>query len=601
MVRDGHVRVLPLHVANKIAAGEVVERPAGVVKELIENAIDAGAGSISVAIVQGGRKLIAVQDDGSGMNRDDALLALERQATSKILDVDDIERVDTLGFRGEALPSIASISRFSLCTRRRDSDEGVRLAVGCGTLESVEPAGCPPGTRVEVRDLFCNVPARRKFLRAYATEEGYVRRVLTVHALAYPDIAFQLSADGREVMRLSAAGTLADRLTDLFGVEFTDSLLTLGGNDGEVSVSGYIERPDRVFATRREQYVFVNGRPATAPVIAAAVREAYPRRDGDSRPALVMFLRLGADQVDVNVHPTKREVRFRNAQAVRAAIIGAIRAAVAAPVAASAASPVAASAVSPAATASVAATAAPATVEPDGIVAPEVSLPAAPAAPARTPPPERPEAAPVQALLAVDGTPVAARPWQWFEVLACTRSGFVLIETEAGIVAINPKAAFARIAYERLMDADAAAPAVSQPLLMPVVLTMPPADFVRIRDSVDALRTMGFAIEEFGRDTFKVEALPQLLGEIPPGPVLETIAQDFAESGGRRAGERWREQLLAKSIARAFAVAKTATDRDHARRLVEDLCRCRLPYVSPQGRPTMYFMSNRELSRRFGL
>ena len=205
--RDGHVRLLPIRVANKIAAGEVVERPASVVKELVENSIDAGAKSIRIAVTQGGRKLVSVQDDGSGMSRDDAVLSLERQATSKILDVDDIESITTLGFRGEAIPSIASVSRFSMTTRRRDSDEGVFIQVNAGELAEVRAAGCPPGTLVEVRDLFCNVPARRKFLRAYATEEGHIRYVFTVHALAYPAIGFSLTIDGREAYRLAPSSS----------------------------------------------------------------------------------------------------------------------------------------------------------------------------------------------------------------------------------------------------------------------------------------------------------------------------------------------------------------------------------------------------------
>ena len=203
--RDGHIRVLPLHVANKIAAGEVVERPASVVKELVENAIDAGARTIRITISQGGRKLVAVQDDGCGMTRDDAVLSLERQATSKILDVNDIEEIDTLGFRGEAIPSIASVSRFTITTRRRDSDEGTLVQVNAGELAEVRSAGCPPGTLVEVRDLFCNVPARRKFLRAYVTEENHVKQVFTVHALAHPSIGFSLTVDGRELYRRRSA------------------------------------------------------------------------------------------------------------------------------------------------------------------------------------------------------------------------------------------------------------------------------------------------------------------------------------------------------------------------------------------------------------
>ena len=215
-------------MANKIAAGEVVERPSSVVKELVENAIDAGAKRIAITITQGGRKLVSVQDDGCGMTRDDAVLSLERQATSKIHDVTDIEEIDTLGFRGEAIPSIASVSRFTLTTRRAESDEGTAIQVNAGTLAEVRAAGCPPGTLVEVRDLFCNVPARRKFLRAYATEEGHVRQIFTVHALAHPSIAFSLTVDGRELYRLAPAANLSDRVHDLFGDEFLQNALPIG-------------------------------------------------------------------------------------------------------------------------------------------------------------------------------------------------------------------------------------------------------------------------------------------------------------------------------------------------------------------------------------
>ena len=327
-VRDGHVHVLPLHVANKIAAGEVVERPASVVKELVENAVDAGAANIKVSIAQGGRKLVSVRDDGCGMTKDDALLSLERQATSKILDVDDIENIDTLGFRGEAIPSIASVSRFSLVTRRHDADEGTQIVVNAGELVETSTAGCPPGTLVEVRDLFCNVPARRKFLRSFATEEGRVKGIFTVHALAHPGIGFSLVVDGRELYRLAPATSLADRLLDIYGADFVESLIPLpppsDAQRNVVRVSGYIEKPNLSMPTRRDQYVFVNGRPATAPSIAYAVREAYPHRQGDIKPAIFLFIELPPNQVDVNVHPTKREVRFRDNIAVKRAITEAI-------------------------------------------------------------------------------------------------------------------------------------------------------------------------------------------------------------------------------------------------------------------------------------
>jgi DNA mismatch repair protein MutL len=440
--RDGHVRVLPLHVANKIAAGEVVERPASVVKELVENSIDAGAANIRVAITQGGRKLVSVQDDGCGMSRDDAVLSLERQATSKILDVGDIEEIDTLCFRGEAIPSIASVSRFSITTRRHDSDEGTLVVVNAGSLAEVSAAGCPPGTLVEVRDLFCNVPARRKFLRSFPTEEGHVKNVFTVHALAHPAIGFTLTVDGREIYRLAPAATLADRLLDVFGPDFTEKLLPLGTDPRKtaVRVTGYIERPNLSAPTRREQYVFVNGRPASAPSIAYAVREAYPRHQGDAKPALFLFIDLPPSQVDVNVHPTKREVRFRDNVAVKRAICDAIEAALniprpvepqpfnAQPTIAEIHQPTAEHAATVDVRQPTAGIDNRQTETESGNKQPSIGmLPPHSNFQPSTFQPSTPKPAPVEVELPIAADDDGAKPWKWFRFLAATESGYIII------------------------------------------------------------------------------------------------------------------------------------------------------------------------------
>ena len=595
-MKDGHVRVLPLHVANKIAAGEVVERPASVVKELVENAIDAGAKSVRITVTQGGRKLVAVQDDGSGMTRDDALLSLERQATSKIADVDDIEKIDTLGFRGEAIPSIASVSRFSITTRRADSDEGTFLQVNAGILSEIRAAGCPPGTLVEVRDLFCNVPARRKFLRSYTTEEEHVKSVFTVHALAHPAIAFTLVVDGREYARLAPAADLTDRVRDLFGTEFLERMLALeprdasaGADARSVRVSGFVEKPNLFTPTRREQFVFVNGRPASAPSVSAALREAYPRLPGDLRPAVILFIELAPSQVDVNVHPTKREVRFRDNSAVRRAVVDALE---------SSLKPVCEPPSAPQAPSS-AQQEAPSSAPQAPIAAPSAHV----TVPTEFPTPtasvlERP--APVQQDLTIevsaDGS--ASRPWKWFRFLAQSASGYLLIETDAGIVTINPIAARERIAYERLIGRSGV-PVTSQALLIPETVRLSPVDFSRVSASLDIVRAMGFQLEPFGANVFKIEAVPQLLGSLSPADVLATIAHDLAEIGTRRSGERWREELIAKSIARSFAGAPVKMTEDGATKLVEELCAARMPYVCPRGKPVMIFTSTRELDRKF--
>ena len=593
--RDGHVHVLPLHVANKIAAGEVVERPASVVKELVENSVDAGAANIKVSIAQGGRKLVSVRDDGCGMAKDDALLSLERQATSKILDVDDIENIDTLGFRGEAIPSIASVSRFTLVTRRHDADEGTQIVVNAGELVETSAAGCPPGTLVEVRDLFCNVPARRKFLRSSATEEGRVKGIFTVHALAHPGIGFSLTVDGRELYRLAPAASLADRLLDVYGAEFIESLIPLQtppeAQANAVRVWGYIEKPNLSMPTRHEQYVFVNGRPATAPSIAYAVREAYPHRQGDVKPALFLFIELPPNQVDVNVHPTKREVRFRDNNAVKRAITEAIEGALG--LRATERDEATSGETTSEAT----------TIETNGAKTPlpHSSTPplphsSTPPLPHSSTPTPTPTPTPTELPLAADGT--TARPWKWFKFLAATASGYLLVETDAGLVTINPHAARERIAFEQLLSRSGQGEALSQQLLIPETIHLSPVDAARITAALGDIEPMGFRIEPFGRDTFKIDAVPQIIGSLSPAAVVSTIARDLSEGGARR-GERWREDLVAKSVARSFAGMSLALDETGATRLVEELASCRMPYVSPGGKPTMIFTSTNELDRKF--
>ena len=593
--RDGHVHVLPLHVANKIAAGEVVERPASVVKELVENSVDAGAANIKVSIAQGGRKLVSVRDDGCGMAKDDALLSLERQATSKILDVDDIENIDTLGFRGEAIPSIASVSRFTLVTRRHDADEGTQIVVNAGELVETSAAGCPPGTLVEVRDLFCNVPARRKFLRSSATEEGRVKGIFTVHALAHPGIGFSLTVDGRELYRLAPAASLADRLLDVYGAEFIESLIPLQtppeAQANAVRVWGYIEKPNLSMPTRHEQYVFVNGRPATAPSIAYAVREAYPHRQGDVKPALFLFIELPPNQVDVNVHPTKREVRFRDNNAVKRAITEAIEGALG--LRATERDEATSGETTSEAT----------TIETNGAKTPlpHSSTPplphsSTPPLPHSSTPTPTPTPTPTGLPLAADGT--TARPWKWFKFLAATASGYLLVETDAGLVTINPHAARERIAFEQLLSRSGQGEALSQQLLIPETIHLSPVDAARITAALGDIESMGFRIEPFGRDTFKIDAVPQIIGSLSPAAVVSTIARDLSEGGARR-GERWREDLVAKSVARSFAGMSLALDETGATRLVEELASCRMPYVSPGGKPTMIFTSTNELDRKF--
>src|SRR5438270_7659310 len=325
------IRVLSDHVANQIAAGEVVERPASVAKELVENSIDAGARRVEVDVEAGGRRLLRVEDDGEGMTRDDAVLAFERHATSKISTADDLARISTLGFRGEALASIASVARVELVTQTEDEVEGTRALVEGGRMRDVAPAARARGTTISVRDLFFNVPARRKFLRSEATESFHLTNLVTHYALAHPEIAFTLTNNGREVLRAAPAADLRERAYQIFGAEFLDGLLGVEGGHATVArVRGYVSAPRDRRTTRDAQYLFVNGRYVRDRLVARALSEGYRSvLPHGVYPAALLFLEVPPEEVDVNVHPAKTEVRFRRASAVADAVRDAVRGALA--------------------------------------------------------------------------------------------------------------------------------------------------------------------------------------------------------------------------------------------------------------------------------
>jgi DNA mismatch repair protein MutL len=323
------IRVLSDHVANQIAAGEVVERPASVAKELVENSIDAGARRVEVDVEAGGRRLLRVSDDGDGMTRDDAVLAFERHATSKITSTEDLERVSTLGFRGEALASIASVARVELLTQQEGETEGTRVLIEGGRMRDVAPAARPKGTTISVRDLFFNVPARRKFLRSEATESFHLTNLVTHYALAHPEISFALTNNGREVLRAAPAENLRERAYQIFGDDFIESLLAVaGGREGVGRVSGYVSAPRARRTTRDAQYLFVNGRYVRDRLVARALTEGYRTvLPHGVYPSALLFLEVPPEEVDVNVHPAKTEVRFRRASAVAEAVRESVRAA----------------------------------------------------------------------------------------------------------------------------------------------------------------------------------------------------------------------------------------------------------------------------------
>src|SRR6266851_7463245 len=325
------IRVLPDHVANQIAAGEVVERPASVAKELVENSIDAGATRISIDIEAGGRRLLKVSDDGEGMVRDDAVLAFERHATAKIHGSDDLAAIATLGFRGEALASIASVARVELTSSTEAAGAATRVTIEGGRMRDVKDAAHPRGTTVAVRDLFFNIPARRKFLRSEATETFHLTNLVTHYALAHPEIAFSFTNNGREVLRTAPAQNLRERAYQIFGAEFLDNLLEVNGGQSQVArITGYVSAPRDRRTTRDSQYLFVNRRFVRDRLIGRALSEGYRSiLPHGVYPAALLFIETPLEEVDVNVHPAKTEVRFRRASAVADAVREAVKAALA--------------------------------------------------------------------------------------------------------------------------------------------------------------------------------------------------------------------------------------------------------------------------------
>ncbi|WP_334319374.1 DNA mismatch repair endonuclease MutL, partial [Termitidicoccus mucosus] len=325
MSGSSKIRVLPDRVANQIAAGEVIERPAAVVKELVENALDAGATRVEVEFRHGGRSLMRIEDNGSGMSRDDALLALERHATSKITEAADLDRLGTLGFRGEAVPSIASVSHFQLQTREPSADAGTEVVVNGGRLVHVRECGRPPGTRIEVTHLFNSVPARRKFLKSDNTEAAHIIHAVRLYALAFPRVAFTLVEDGRVIFRSPQCDTLAERVAGIFGRQIADGLIPVEAAENGMRLAGLIGGPGQGRSTRHEMITFINHRPVDSRTLNYALIESFHESLPKGRyPVAFIFFEIDPAAVDVNVHPAKREVRFRSEPAVRGFVIRAI-------------------------------------------------------------------------------------------------------------------------------------------------------------------------------------------------------------------------------------------------------------------------------------
>ncbi len=657
------IRLLPEQVANQIAAGEVIERPASIVKELVENALDAGARRVTVDVQAGGRSLARVTDDGTGMSRDDALLAFERHATSKIRRAEDLAAIATMGFRGEALPSIASVSRLTLTTRERDGDavEATQVVIHGGKILEVKSAGGPTGTSVEVRQLFFNLPARRKFLRSEETERAHIHHYLTLAALAYPEVAFTFTHDQRLVWQLPAitsgdnpAGRLAalrERLRALYGgelslltVDFTAPLRAAGAppdddepadaladssdtpRPAQLRVWGFIGAPGVSRATREDQHLFVNRRPVEHRGLNFALLEGYHNALMKGRyPVCCLFLELDPALVDVNIHPAKREVKFRDERDVRAMVTQAVRRTLLAFHTAAPAERVAAP--PPGAPPAAQTTSAPPAVESAPPTLPAFewprAVPVVPPVPATaTAEPRKPAlppsanvvpATPAIAVSAPAVSPAAATPPPApppgpalpllsvpLRLVGVIGRLYVVLESDRGLVLLDQHAAHERILFEQMLRRLESGTAPSQRLLLAETVELSARDAQFLREQLPALNRLGVGLSEFGEHTFLLDALPPFVQVSDARRFVLEIADELKATGQEVSSVRLGEDTIAKTVCRHAVKAHDPLAGPELERLVEDLRRCAMPYTCPHGRPTLIELGYRELEKKFG-
>jgi DNA mismatch repair protein MutL len=573
------VERLPDDLVNKIAAGEVVERPASVVKELVENAIDAGARAVHVEIEGGGVRLVRVRDDGHGMGRRDAEMALERHATSKLHSFEELQSIATHGFRGEALPSIAAVSELVLRTRAENDLAGTEVAVTHGRRRHVRDVGHPRGTTVEVRDLFGAVPARRKFLRAAPTEAAHVAEALTLLALARPGTGFSLRSGGRTLLEAPPVDGLAPRIFQLFGAKLLEDLVPAEGGTEWVTVRGFVSRPDRPRPARPSLRLFVNGRPVRDRALSKAVLEAYRAAGGGERGfEAFLFVEVPPHVVDVNVHPAKAEVKFADARTVWAAVERAAHAALSEGT----------------------------RDAPRVVVGGEVAARAERAVTAfveRGGPGTRPlwdrirEGASIAAEVAAAPPLEAPAP----VVLGQHRLVYIVASDGDELLLVDQHTAHERVRFERLLDSARRHAVESQGLVEALVVSLAP-DLLPVLDAHgEALRELGYDVEPFGGGATRLRAVPAILGTRDPGPALERVLRDLRE----REAADWavagmRDRLAATLACHSAVRAGQPLNLEQMASIVRDLFRTAHPTLCPHGRPTVVRVPREEVSRWFG-
>jgi DNA mismatch repair protein MutL len=586
------VHRLPPALANQIAAGEVVERPASVVKELIENAVDAAARRITVTIEFGGKTLMAVEDDGEGMTREDAELAIERHATSKIASASDLAAISTLGFRGEALPSVASVSRFRLRTRARGALAGTEIRVEGGRTDSVREVGAAEGTLVEVRDLFFNLPARRKFLKADTAEAAQISRLVTQMALGYPTLGMRLLSGERVLIEAPPAASLEERFYQIYGDR--SDLVPVGKQAAGILVRGFVAALGEQGPVRGPQHVFVNRRMVRDRTIAHAIQQAYSVATIKERsPEVHLFIELPADRVDVNVHPTKAEVRFLDQglvhEVLRRAVIDALG---------RTGTPEIVLTMPPAGGQPIGAAPLPLGFgERDPAVTPD---PAAGTTAASAPPSG---ASPWPAAAARMGTAAGQSPIASLILpmvpLGQFRNTFIIAADDEGVAIIDQHVAHERILFEQISARLTTRPLESQRLLTPIILDADPGEHQTILQHRAALGQLGFDVEDFGGSSLRISAVPALLDWTRSEEALRAVAGDLDGLAPAAGVHEALRRMAATMACHAAVKANDPLTREKMQYLLDELRRTAHSSVCPHGRPVVLRLTRREIERNF--
>ncbi|MFP4176830.1 MAG: DNA mismatch repair endonuclease MutL [Planctomycetota bacterium] len=580
------IQVLPKVLVDKIAAGEVIERPASVVKELVENSLDADSGRIEVEIKEGGSKLIRVVDDGQGMGMEDISLAFLSHATSKLEDEEDLFGIETLGFRGEALSSIASISHSRIVSREHDADTGYEIRAEGGEIGEVKACGAPPGTQVEVRNLFYNVPVRRKFLKTNATEMAHITEAVTRLALANPPVGFVLRHNGREVFNLSSATDRAQRLGEFFGREIADNIIPMRDRSPEVEIEGYLLPPSVNRSNTNMQYTYVNGRYIREKTLMHAIGEAYRGlMKRGKRPVCFLFLTVDPADVDVNVHPTKVEVKFRQARDIHSRVLSAMRRTLR-----------------------------------EAQLTPQVQL----SAPEESSVDERTES--IRGAIADffsseqdQESPTGSgakgnfghgedRPEGEQREPRCDVNygntiqmldSFIVEELENAIRLSDQHALHERILYDRMRKNLQDGPLNSQQLLVPDIVELPQPDFYAVMDLQEELGRFGMAVEAFGDNTVIVRSFPQILDHFDGASFFEDLLAELEDTEAPKRVDGRVDQLLKIMACRGAVKAGQRLGAEQIKKLLSQRKQCQQPDTCPHGRPISIVLSRHELDKQF--